>query len=231
MLGAVALTRHMKMKSPSLEGGVIVTKSNQKVVRKCYENSLKRRRVVCTVTTQAQGPDVTTQTHITSERRPEPVGKEREIKGKLFRLGSSLGQEMQDQIVEVIARHVNAFAWTVADMLDIDPDFLCHRLTMDKKVRPVIQKRRKFNEERRLVIKEETQKFLRAGHKSEIQYPEWLPNVVLVKKASGKWRMCVDFTNLNKACPKDSYPLPNIDSLVDNTSGCRLLRFLDVFSG
>ncbi len=61
--------------------------------------------------------------------------------------------------------------------------------------------------------------------------PKWLANVVLVKNASGKWRMCVDFTNLNKAYPKDSYPLPSIDALVDNTSGCRLLSFLDAFSG
>jgi len=67
-------------------------------------------------------------------------------------------------------------------------------------------------------------------HIKEIQYPEWLANVVLVKKASGKWRMCVDFTDLNNACPKDSYMLPSIDALVDSTSGCRLLSFLDVFS-
>ena len=63
-------------------------------------------------------------------------------------------------------------------------------------------------------MKEETQKLLSAGHIKEIQYPEWLANVVLVKKANEKWRMCVDFTDLNKACPKDSYPLPNIDALV-----------------
>ena len=55
--------------------------------------------------------------------------------------------------------------------------------------------------------------------------------MVLVKKASEKWRMCVDFIDLNKACPKDSYPLPNIDALVDSASGCRLLSFLDAFSG
>ena len=77
----------------------------------------------------------------------------------------------------------------------------------------------------------QTQKLLSAGHIREIQYPKWLANVVLVKKANGKWRMCVDFTDLNKACPKDSYPLPNIDALVDNASGCRMLSFLDAFSG
>ena len=92
------------------------------------------------VTAQAQGPDVTTRAEATSEGRPEPIGKvqEREIKGKKFKLGSSLGQKMVDQIVEVIARHLNAFAWTSADMPDIDPNFLCHRLTMDEKVRPII---------------------------------------------------------------------------------------------
>jgi len=116
-------------------------------------------------------------------------------------------------------------------MPGIDPDFLCHHLTRDPQVQPVRQRRRKFNDERRQVIREETQKLLSVGHIREIQYPEWLVNIVLVKKASGKWRMCIDFTDLNKACPKDSYPLPNIDALVDSTLGCRLLSFLDAFSG
>ena len=89
-------------------------------------------------------------------------------------------------------------------MPDIDPDFLCHCLTMDPQVRPVRQRMRKFNDERRLVIGHETQKLLNVGHIREMQYPEWLANVVLVKKANEKWRMCVDFTDLNKACPKDS---------------------------
>ena len=113
----------------------------------------------------------------------------------------------------------------------LDRDFLCHCLTMDPNVRPVRQRRRKFNEEMRQVIKEKTKKLLSAGHIREIQYPEWLSNVVLVKKANGKWRMCVDFSDLNKACPKDSYPLPSIDALVDSASGCKMFNFLDVFSG
>ena len=80
------------------------------------------------------------------------------------------------------------------------------------------------------MVREETQKLLSADHIREIQYPEWLANVVLVKKANGKWRMCVDFTDLNKACLKDSYPLPSIDALVDSASGCNVLSFLDAFS-
>ena len=75
-------------------------------------------------------------------------------------------------MAEVISRHLDAFAWSASDMPSIDPDFLCHHLTMDPKVRPVCQRRRKLNEERRLVVQEETKKLLSAGHIKEIQYPE-----------------------------------------------------------
>jgi hypothetical protein len=75
------------------------------------------------------------------------------------------------------------------------------------------------------------QKLLQAGFIREADYPEWLANVVLVKKSSEKWRMCVDFTDLNKAYPKDSFPLPQIALLVDSTSVHELLTFMDAFSG
>ena len=156
---------------------------------------------------------------------------EREIGGKTFKLGRLMSQEEQEGVAEVISRHLDAFAWSASDMPGVDLDFLCHHLSMDATVRPVRQRRRKFNEERQLVVREETQKLLSAGHIREIQYPEWLANVVLVTKANGKWRMCVDFTDLNKACSKDSYPLPSIDALVDSASGCKVLSFLDAFSG
>jgi len=170
---------------------------------------------------------------IASEKRPQPVEEwlEKKINDKTFKMGKTLDSETQDQIAKVISRHLDAFAWSASDMPGIDPDFLCHRLAMDPQVRPIRQRRRKFNEEKRQAIKDETQKLLAAGHIKEIQYPEWLANVVLVKKSSGKWRMCVDFTDLNKSCPNDSYPLPAIDALVDNASGCKLLSFLDAFSG
>ena len=70
-----------------------------------------------------------------------------------------------------------------------------------------------------------------AGFIREVYYPKWLTNVILVKKTNGKWRMCVDFTYLNKVCPKDNFPLPRIDQLVDSTAGHKLLTFMDAFSG
>jgi len=162
---------------------------------------------------------------IASEKKPQPVEEwlEKKINGKTFKLGKALDSETQNQIAKVISRHLDAFAWSALDMPGIG-DFLCHRLAMDPQVRPIRQRRRKFNEEKRQAIKDETQKLLAVGHIREIQYPEWLANVVLVKKSSGKWRMCVDFTDLNKACPKDSYPLPSIDAMVDSASGCKLLK-------
>ena len=84
----------------------------------------------------------------------------------------------------MIERHLDAFAWSASDMPGIDPDCLCHRLAKDPQVRPVRQRRRKFNEERRQAIRDETQKLLVAGHIREVQYPEWLANVVLVKTVS-----------------------------------------------
>jgi hypothetical protein len=69
----------------------------------------------------------------------------------------------------------------------------------------------------------EVKRLLSAGFIREVKYPEWLANTVMVKKASGKWRMCIDFTDLNKACPKDEFPLPRIDSLVDAAASSELM--------
>ena len=72
---------------------------------------------------------------------------------------------------------------------------------------------------------------LRSGFIREVHHPEWMANPVVVPKAGGKLHMCIDYTDLNKACPKDPYPLPRIDQIVDSTSGCELLSFLDAYSG
>ena len=88
-----------------------------------------------------------------------------------------------------------------------------------------------FAPERDSAIKDEVQKLMVVKFIREVYYSDWLANVVMVKKANGKWRMCVNFTDLNKACPKDSYPLPRIDQLVDSTEGHKLLSFMDAFFG
>jgi hypothetical protein len=88
-----------------------------------------------------------------------------------------------------------------------------------------------FDVEKRKAIGEEIVKLLAAGLIREVQYPEWLANPVLIKKKNGKWRICVDYTSLNKVCPNDPFPLPRIDQVVDKTARSETLCFLDAYSG
>ncbi|CAL9227009.1 unnamed protein product, partial [Arabidopsis halleri] len=116
-------------------------------------------------------------------------------------------------------------------MPGIDPSVICHELNVDPSFKPVKQKRRKLGVERAKVVNDEVDKLLKIGSIREVQYPEWVANTVVVKKKNGKDRVCIDFTDLNKACPKDSFPLPHIDRLVESTAGNELLTFMDAFSG
>ena len=114
-------------------------------------------------------------------------------------------------------------------MPGISSEVIQHKLNVNPERKPVQQRRRVFASERDQAVTNEVTKLLTAGFIQEVYYPEWLANVILVKKANGKWRMCVDFTDLNKACPKDSFPLPRIDQLVNSTAGHKLLTFMDAF--
>ena len=112
----------------------------------------------------------------------------------------------------------------------ISPKVIQHKLNVNPERKPVQQRRRAFAPERDQAVTEEVTKLLMTGFIREVYYHNWLANVILVKKANGKWRMCVDFMDLNKACPKDSFPLPRIDQLVDSTARHKLLTFMDAFS-
>ena len=111
----------------------------------------------------------------------------------------------------------------------IDPKVITHKLNINPVFKPVKQKR-SFAPERQKAINEEVNKLLQAKAIREVENPDWLANVVLVKKANGKWQLCIHFTVVNRECPKDSFPLPRIDLIVDTTAGHELLSFMDVFS-
>jgi hypothetical protein len=107
-----------------------------------------------------------------------------------------------------------------------------HSLNVDPKGTPKRQHLRRFADDRRDAIKKELAKLLMAGFIREFFHPEWLANPILVcKKNLNEWRMCVDYTDLNKHCPKDPFGLPRIDQVIDSTVGCDLLCFLDCYSG
>jgi len=134
-------------------------------------------------------------------------------------------------LVDFLRANADIFAWSPSDMPGILREVAEHSLDILPNSKLVKQRLRRFDELKRRVIGEEVHKLLEAGFIKEVFHPEWLANPVLVKKKSGKWRMCVDYTSLNKACPKVFFPLPRIDQIVDSTAGCELLSFLDAYSG
>ena len=149
----------------------------------------------------------------------------------MTRMGTLASPTIRQDLGNFLRRNEDIFAWSHEDMPGIDPSVIVHRLNVDPDSPPVRQKKRVFAQERDKAVAEEVRKLLKAGFIREVYYPDWLANVVMVRKNSGKWRMCVDFTDLNRACLKDSYPLPRIDTLVDSIARHELLSFMDAFSG
>ena len=116
-------------------------------------------------------------------------------------------------------------------MPNFNPSFISHSLNVDPDRRPVVQRPRRSSPANTQAVIEEVDRLLEAGAIREVQYPTWLANTVVVKKKCEKWRVCVDFTNLNDACPKDCFPLDRIDQLVDVTADHACLSFLDAYRG
>ena len=150
---------------------------------------------------------------------------------KAIRIGTTLSPEMRSMLVQFLKENLDVFAWSHENMPSISPKVVKHKLNVNPEKKPVQKKQRLFAPERNQAITGKVNKLLTAGFIREVYYPEWLANFVLVMKANKKWRMCVDFMDLNKICPKDSFPLPRINQLVDSTAGHKLLMFMDAFLG
>ena len=117
-------------------------------------------------------------------------------------------------------------------MPGVPKELIEHSLNVNPTATPKKQRLRRFSVEKREAIKKELAKLLAAGFIKEVYHPEWLANLVLVlKKNKNEWRMCVNYTDLNKHCPKDPFGLPRIDQVIDSMAGCVLLSFLDCYSG
>jgi hypothetical protein len=123
------------------------------------------------------------------------------------------------------------FAWSAKDLTGMDRNFIEHKLNIDVAVKPRRQKLRKMFDDKVVVIKSEVQRLLDASVIREVMYPNRLANTMPVKKKNGKWRMCIDFTDLNKATPKDNFPLPRMDQVIDSAASAAIMSLLDCFSG
>ncbi|XP_013624528.1 PREDICTED: uncharacterized protein LOC106330634 [Brassica oleracea var. oleracea] len=150
---------------------------------------------------------------------------------RCIEIGAKLHEPLRTKLITCLKKNLHAFAWAAEDMPGIDINITCHELNIDPTFKPVKQKRQKLGPERATAVNDEVEKLLKVGSITKVWYPDWLANPVVVKKKNGKWRLCVDFNDLNKACPKDSFPLPHIDRLVEATAGYEILPFVDAFTG
>ena len=206
-----------------------MVRGDQRVARECYSASMKQKTVNNIYMDEL---DMRDEVHT----RPEPSEELEPIQlddhpEHLAYVGSKLMGDLRSLLIHFLKQNKDVFAWKQEDMGGIDPAIITHRLNVSPSFKPVKQKRRSFAPKRQKAINEEVGKLLQAGAIREVEYPEWLANVVLVKKANGIWRLCIDFTDVNRACPKDSFPLPRINLIVDATAGHELLTFMDAFSG
>ena len=149
---------------------------------------------------------------------------------KEIRIGFSLSLDESSRLIYLLRSYLDVFAWSYEDMPGLGSSMVQHHLPILPHARPVKQKFRRLHPRWSLQVEEEIQKQLSVGFLSVVEYLEWLANVVPVPKKDGKVRVCVDFHDLNNASPKDDFPLPHIDMLVDSTTGHSMLSFMDGFS-
>ena len=150
---------------------------------------------------------------------------------KYFKIDGELSSADRTEFVNFLTSNVDVFAWDLYKVPRVDLDYIQHWLNIDSHSKLVQQKARRAASIHAEAVLKEVERLLQAGAIKELQYPTWLSNTVVVKKKNGKWRVCVDFTNLNQAYPKNPFPLPKIDQLVDTIAGHNRMSFLKAFQG
>ncbi|GKV31653.1 hypothetical protein SLEP1_g40325 [Rubroshorea leprosula] len=243
---AVVSQSHLCMKFPT-PTGIATLRGNQEVAQHYYITSVTQPQKGKDQTPEVNPKRIPDNQQVMGveivDNRPEdetraaPVEDVEEVQiddrdpSRKTQIGTKLNPEERAELIAFLRANKDVFAWTSADMPGIPTSVFQHKLSTNPLKRPIAQKRRLFEGERLKVIKEEVEKLLQADFIRRVDYCEWVTNPVLVKKANGKWRMCIDYTNLNDACPKDCYPMPNIDKLVEAASGNERLSLLDAYSG
>ena len=130
-----------------------------------------------------------------------------------------------------LKRNIDMFVWSAYEAPRVDPNFIWHHLNVNSSIIPKKKPPRRSSKDYSNVVKDEVIKLKQTEAIKEVFYPEWLANIVVVKKKSGKWRVCVDFTDLDKTCPNNPFSMPQINQLVDATIGHPQMSFLDAFQG
>ncbi|GJV49513.1 reverse transcriptase domain-containing protein [Tanacetum coccineum] len=212
---AVPSTGHGMLKFP-VEGGTVMLQSSRVIPMECA---------------MIFGPSIQTPASNQVLEEKINIAIHPEYPEQTVAIGSTLTEKGRKELCSLLKRNLDIFAWKPADMTGVPRNIAEHRLNIREGYSPVRQKKRGQAPERNKAIQEEVEKLVNAGIMKEVHYHSWLSNPVMVKKHDGTWRMCVDFKDLNNACPKDCYPLPEIDWKVESLCGYSFKCFLDAYKG
>ncbi|XP_058103487.1 uncharacterized protein LOC131247057 [Magnolia sinica] len=207
-LQAVVSTYHLAMKFLTNQG-VKLVRGDQHDTRQCYTMPLRDSHQTMTIASLDPRED-------SGERGcPEEdlilIPFDSSYPSRTVQVGSPVTSPLRIKIINLLQQYANVFAWSHEDMPGINPKIIVHRLNVDTDHQPILQKHKPLSLKRYTVIGEKVDNLLKAGFIEEVYYPDCTTNIVLVKKSNGKLRVCVNYTDLNKACTKDSFPFPRID--------------------
>jgi hypothetical protein len=228
---------YLCMKIPGPQG-MITVYGNQQTTRNIERDFVPGQRNIHCLTTQREVSKVTrpaaaekVKAQLQSNNGTKTVPLNPATPKQTVVISEDLTSQDEEKLISCLSRNKYIFAWSALDLVGVSRTVIEHGLGIDPSVRPRKQRLRKMFDEKTEAAKAEVHCLLEANFIEPIAYPTWLANVVMVQKKSSKWRMCIDFTSLNKACPKDNFPLPRIDKIVDSAAGCEVMSLLDCFSG
>lgn len=148
-----------------------------------------------------------------------------------IKISVALDENVKKRLIELLDEYIDVFAWSYQDMPRLDINIVVQQLPLKEECPLIKQKLRRTRPDMDIKIKEEVHKQFDASFLAVYNYPQWVANIVSMPKKDGKVRICVDYRDLNRASPKDDFPLPHIDVLVDNTTQFSIFSFMDGFSG
>jgi hypothetical protein len=225
----------MKILGPQ---GVITVYGNQQTARNIERDFVLGQRNVHCLTTQREVSEVTrpvadekVKAQLQSNDGTKTIPLDPATPKQTVVISKDLTSRDEEKLISCLSRNKDVFAWSALDLVGVSRTVIEHGLGIDPSVHPKKQQLHKMSDKKTEAAKAEVHRLLEANFIEPITYPTWLANVVMVQKNSGKWRMCIDFTSLNKACPKDNFPLPRIDKIVDSAAGCEVMSLHDCFSG
>jgi hypothetical protein len=225
----------MKILGPQ---GAITVYGNQQATRNIERDFVPGQRNVHCLTAQREVPEATRPTanehekaQLQSNDGTKTVPLDQATPKQTVIISEDLTSHDEERLISCLSKNKDIFAWSALDLVGVSRTIIEHSLGIDPSVRPKKQRLRKMFDEKTEAAKAEVHRLLEANFIEPVTYPTWLANVVMAQKKSGKWRMCIDFTSLNKACPKDNFQLPRINKIIDSAAGCEVMSLLDCFSG